>query len=152
VDALDEVLVVREGRLVRLGRETPVESVPPPSPAPARAMARASTRAFLPTPAATRWNLVSIYRVNQRTVRIDCGGRSHRRSYLDLGMAHGASREPTRVWELLVTFCEGHGYLQTSRFGNSDATKAMTRLETIGAWLASNPGCPRMCGARRGRR
>jgi hypothetical protein len=125
VDALDEVLVARDGRLARLGRETPVESAPPPSPAPAHGTARASTRALLPIPGAARWNLVSIYLVNQRTVRIDCGGRSHRRSYLDLGMAHGSSREPTRVWELLVTFCEGNGYLQTSRFGNSDATKML---------------------------
>jgi hypothetical protein len=125
VDALDEVLVVRDGRLAYKGRDAPVEPTPPPSAAPARATARPSTRAHLPIPGATRWNLVSVYLVNQRTVRIDCGGRSHRRSYLDLGMAHAASREPTRVWDLLVAFCEGNGYLQTSRFGNSDATKML---------------------------
>jgi hypothetical protein len=124
-EALDEVLVSHDGQLARGGRDAPVKSAPPAAPAAPRAAARESARPLLPVPGATRWNLVSIYLVNQRTVRIDCGGRSYRRSYVDLGMAHGASREPTRVWELLVTFCEGNGYLQTSRFGNSDATKML---------------------------
>lgn len=123
VQALDEVLRVSDGRIVLAG--TPPAA---PTDAPSRSRARAkkgseSPPPILPVPGATRWNLVAIYLLNERTVRIDCGGRSYRRTHIDMGMAHGNHRRPTRVWELLVAFCDGHGYLQTARFGTPGATK-----------------------------
>jgi hypothetical protein len=75
---------------------------------------------------ASRWNEIAISVVDPQTVRIDLpAGRSHRRTHVDLGMAHAQNREPTRVWDLLVAFCEGHGALQTSRFGSVEGTKKL---------------------------
>ncbi len=123
VHALDEVLRVQEGRIVLGGVDPPDRAAATSAPpAPAGTNGKSSPR-VLPVPGATRWNLVAIYLLNERTVRIDCGGRSHRRTYVDLGMAHVNHRRPTRVWELLDAFSDGHGYLQTTRFGTPGATK-----------------------------
>lgn len=123
VQALDEVLRVSDGRIVLAGSERPA-----PADAPSRPRARAkkepkSPQPILRVPGATQWNLIAIYLLNERTVRIDCGGRSYRRTYIDMGMAHGDHRRRTKVWLMLVAFCDGHGYLQTSTFGSQGATK-----------------------------
>ncbi len=77
-------------------------------------------------PGVSRWNEVTISRVDERTVRIVvAGAKSYRRTHVDLGMAHAQTREATRVWELLLAFCEGYGYLQTRRFGGVQATKKL---------------------------
>lgn len=72
-----------------------------------------------------RWNQVRMCLVNQTTIRIDIPGRSFRVTHIDLGMARDGSREPTQLWEALVEFCEGYGYLKTRRFGGAGATKTM---------------------------
>jgi hypothetical protein len=116
-EALDEVLVVREGRVARRD----IDAVQAPAATPARP----SGPPVLPVAGAKRWNEVTIWLVDERTVRIDVGGRSHRRTHTDLGMGHAQSREPTRVWGMLVAFCEGHGSLETARFGGVAATKKL---------------------------
>jgi hypothetical protein len=126
VEVLEEVLVARDGQLAHKGAESaaaPASAEPPPA-AP-RAPLRSSRPAPLHVPGAKRWNEVTISLVDERTVRIDVGGRSHRRTHTDLGMGHGQSREPTKVWEMLVALCEGNGYLSTSRFGGPVATKTL---------------------------
>jgi len=123
VHALDEVLRVSNGRIVLAGSQ-PVAPTDAPSNSRARAKKEPkSPPPILPVPGATRWNLVAMYLLNERTVRIDCGGRSYRRTHIDMGMAHGSHRRKTKVWELFVAFCDGHGYLQTARFGSQGATK-----------------------------
>jgi hypothetical protein len=123
VQVLDEVLRVRDGRVVLVGSDAPKRDEAPSVSPPAAEAKRTSSPPILPVPGATRWNLVAMYLMNERTVRIDCGGRSYRRTHIDMGMAHGNHRRKTRVWEMFVAFCDGHGYLQTARFGSAGATK-----------------------------
>jgi hypothetical protein len=118
VEALDESLRVVGGRIARAAAVTPdAPEVPSPAPVPAPASPA--------IPGATRWNLVRIAVLDGTTVRIDVAGRTYRRTHVDLGMAHARNREPTRVWELLQAFCEGHGTFEGWRFGKADATKKL---------------------------
>lgn len=111
IRVLEEDLVVKDGRIVRL-------SAPP-------AEGDDAPRGPSRLPGVTRWNEVTVYLAGETMVRIDGGGRTLRRTCADLGMAHGTSREPTKVWHMLTALCEGHGHLSTSRFGGVAATKKL---------------------------
>jgi hypothetical protein len=149
VEVLAEALFARDGHLVRAPSPSVaaipvVDSLSNPTPWPTAyaVTSRAPTATPTPPPSpngvsrisgASRWNEVAISVVDPQTVRIDLpAGRSHRRTHVDLGMAHAQNREPTRVWDLLVAFCEGHGSLQTSRFGSVEGTKKLvSRLRVV---------------------
>ncbi len=119
VEVLEEALTVRRGKLARAGQ----------GPPDALAASRSPRASIARIPGVLRWNQVRICLVNQRTLRIDVPGKSIRVTYVDLGMAHGSTREPTRPWEVLVELCEQHGYFKTRRFGSADATKkVLSRL------------------------
>jgi hypothetical protein len=123
VHALDEVLRVSDGRIVLAGSAPPDRDGATAAPRAEADKKSKSSAPVLPVPGVKFWNLVAIYLLNERTVHIDCGGRSYRRTYIDLGLAHGSRRVRTRVWELFVALLEGHGYLKTARFGSRGATK-----------------------------
>jgi hypothetical protein len=122
IDVIDESLCVHDGRLARAKNVAPdaasLDLSPsvavPRTPLPAKPVSFAGVE---------RWNQVRICLINQQTVRVDVPGRKQRCSYLDLGMGHGSTREPTRTWEMLVAFCEDNGVFARRRFGTPDATK-----------------------------
>ena len=119
VEVLEEALTVRRGKLARAGAST----------SDASAASRALHARVVLIPGVLRWNQVRMCLVNQRTLRIDVPGKSIRVTHVDLGMAHHRSREPTRLWEVLVELCEEHGYFKTRRFGSKHATKqVLSRL------------------------
>lgn len=139
VEVLDEVLAVRGGRIVRAGVAAPhaADLGPPPAVAapvsalpsvPAASPPAASRR----LPGAPRWNAIEFTLLDAHTVRIDFPGVSVCRSYVDLGMAHARSRQPTRPWQLLVELCEGYGIFLSRAFGDAVATKKLvSRLAAI---------------------
>ena len=123
---------MRDGRLARAHARAPsapdlssFAPVPPPAPAPPPTLAPAPAPAPLPIRGASRWNEIHISSIDPTTVRIDLPGASLRRTHVDLGMAHPRNRQPTRVWELLVELCDGHGIFHGRRFGSADATKKL---------------------------
>lgn len=124
IEVLEEALGVRDGHLVRASAWAPPALGLEPSGARAQPVAPVAAKAAQ-FPGLERWNQLRIAYVNERTVRVDVPGRSQRRTYLDLGLAHPRSREPTRTWEMLVAFCEAHGQFQGKRFGSPDATKKL---------------------------
>jgi hypothetical protein len=142
VEALEEVLVVRGGRLLR--KEAPrtrskAASVSSEGSATPRVRRAAATvqgasalgesavptvetgKAFLA--GAQRWNQVRLCLVSSALLRVDLPGRSVRCTAADMGMVSARSRKPTVVWEALVAICEDHGYFKTTRFGGIAATK-----------------------------
>ena len=124
VEVLEEALTIRRGKLARAGQ------APPEASAASRALHAPVAR----IPGVQRWNQVRMCLVDQQTVRIDVPGKSIRATHVDLGLAHRRSREPTRLWEVLVELCEEHGYFKTRRFGSKHATKqALSRLRK-GLW------------------
>jgi hypothetical protein len=134
VEALDVALVARGGRVVRDGvpadRATDAGAAEEAKPS-SRSAGPGSTRTrgrrarVQVVPGAKRFNAVTVWRLDDRTVRVGVGGRFYKRTHADLGMAHEQSREPLRHWELLLAFLEGRGYLETSRFGGVAATKKL---------------------------
>ncbi|HEY8042341.1 MAG TPA: hypothetical protein VIF15_21205 [Polyangiaceae bacterium] len=155
VEALEEALAARDGRLTRAGALAPTVVASAPAAvasAPAAVEERApraestappaAARAAM-FPGAARWNQIRICIVDSTTVRVDGPGRSVRCTAIDLGMAHPRSRKPTLVWEALVEVCDGHGHFHTSRFGNADATKKLvSRLAAQLARVLGVPGSP----------
>ena len=132
IEVLEETLAIRDGRLARAHARAPsapdlssFAPVPPPAPAPPPTLAPAPAPAPLPIRGASRWNEIHISLIDPTTVRIDLPGASLRRTHVDLGMAHPRNRQPTRVWELLVELCDGHGIFHGRRFGSADATKKL---------------------------
>jgi hypothetical protein len=154
IEVLDETLIVHDGRLARAASTAPgAPSVAPDAPGSTRSLASilasaavlAPVPALAPAPASSRrslavrlagakvWNEIRISRIDDRTVRIDLPGGSYRLSYVDLGMAHPRTRQPTRVWELLIAFCDDYGIFQKWTFGKADATKKL--VSRLGAQL-----------------
>ena len=120
IEVLEEALSTKGGRLARGDVLLPgaaASSAPPP---PARAKIEG----------AERWNQVRICKVHGKMVRIDIGKKRHRRTHVDLGMAHKRSRKPKRQWALLIELCEGHGYFKSWKFGNAEATRKL--VERLG--------------------
>jgi hypothetical protein len=122
LEVIEEAVVVSQGRLARaaaVAPDAPSLEPPPPvaaarTPLPARPMTFAGLE---------RWNQLRLCLINQHTIRVDLPGKKQRCTYIDLGMATAASREPTRSWEMLVAFCEDHGQFQSTRFGSAEVTK-----------------------------
>jgi hypothetical protein len=114
VEALEEALVVREGRLVRKQATASARVEDPSSTVGKHRPSLAGAR---------RWSEIRFCMIGPALVRIDLPGRSVRCTPGDLGMLHPRSRKPTVLWEMLCAFCDGHGTLRTTRFGSAAATK-----------------------------
>ncbi|HEX8796543.1 MAG TPA: hypothetical protein VF765_36585 [Polyangiaceae bacterium] len=113
VEALEEALSAKGGRLARGDQVSPPAAVSSTaSPAP-----RAQIEGL------ERWNLLRVCKVNSKMVRFDVGKRRYRRTPVDLGLAHKSSRAPKRPWELLIELCDGHGYFKSWRFGTAQNTR-----------------------------
>jgi hypothetical protein len=127
LEALEEALVARGGRLVRKqARATASKREDAATKLPA-APSVGEPKAFLA--GAKRWNEVRICLVNQALIRVDLPGRSVRCTSADLGMVHPRTRKPTASWAVLVRLCEDEGYFKTTRYGSVAATKkAISRL------------------------
>jgi hypothetical protein len=135
LEALEEALVVRGGRLARRGATTPERPASPATRAPAaaaslgeglpdRQVQAAHDAVHAPLLAgAKRWNEVRICRVNDALLRVDLPGRSVRCTPVDVGMVNPRSRRATVTWDALITLCEASGYFHTTRFGGIAATK-----------------------------
>ena len=141
VEALEEVLVARGGRLFRRK-----ERGGPPRGRARRRLGTAaakkreasakepeepprvgSPRALLG--GARRWSEITVCKVDETLVRFDLPGRSVRCTPTDLGMVLKGSHKPTVIWEALLEVCEGRGTFKTTRFGSIAATtKIISRL------------------------
>lgn len=89
--------------------------------------------AFFPTPPDATWSDVSVKFMNSHTVSIrakSAGGIFH---YAQMGMASKKNSNPTKQWELLEAFGEGHGTLDWSS-GKADR-KNQKRRELLAADL-----------------
>jgi hypothetical protein len=126
LEALEEALVVLDGRLVRRAAIAPDAPELEPSPASLPPGRSSSTPpALLLRGLAKRWSEMRLCLLDRTTVRIDAGGRCVRCTHVDFGMAHARTRRPTLAWEVVEEVCQRGGYFKTSRLGNADATKKL---------------------------
>ena len=121
VEALEEALVVRGGRLLRRRATASRTEGEAPSRVGSEAPTKGEGKALLA--GAERWNQVRLCLVHYALIRVDLPGRSVRCTATDLGMVHPRSRKPTALWQALVAICEDDGYFKTTRLGSIAATK-----------------------------
>jgi hypothetical protein len=118
LEALEEAIVALGGRLVLRS------AIAPDAP-------EIGVRPVVPSidllGLATLWTQLRFCLIDNASVRIDHPGGSIRCTHVDLGMAHGYTREPLQPWDILWEICEHGGYFQTSRFGNAEATRQAIR-------------------------
>ncbi len=137
VEALEHVLRVRGGKVVRSGRapaltfnqtvEVDLHATPgqPARPSPRGAPVRAPGPEAPRLAGAQRWNQVRVCRLEGEVLRVEVAGRIVHCGPADLGMVHPRTRRPTAPWRVLVAMCEAHGLFQTTNFGSADATKKL---------------------------
>ena len=77
----------------------------------------------------TRWQDVSIYRVDGHTISVAGPGlkRRTRATYHTLGMVDRRSTAPNTCWELLMELCEGGGCWETE-FSSAEFTRIKQRV------------------------
>jgi hypothetical protein len=130
LEVLAEVLGARDGVLVRLDGQAPPSPPPVASSAPLprtrpKGLAAASPR----IPGAKKWRDVSMYYVDDLTLRVDVGKDTRRVTYVDFGLAHARNRKPRKEWQMLVQVCEGSGGFLWRNFGQHQAAqKVVSRL------------------------
>lgn len=89
--------------------------------------------AFFPTPAAAKWEHVSIRFIDRHSVYIDVHGVTGKYHCAQMGMASKKNAMPTVQWLLLEAFAEGHGRMD---WRNSKASrKNQKRKEKLAADL-----------------
>lgn len=71
----------------------------------------AHSMVFFPTPAAAKWSDVHIKFRDRHTVTAKVGDVSKVLTYIEMGMADGRNKSPTKRWELLYAFAEAYGHL-----------------------------------------
>lgn len=126
IEALEDAVAVRDGKLARV---TKLRLVPPEQPPkePAPAVARPGKLAA--ALGASSFTEIRITVVDGHTLRIGCGKKAVRRTYVDLGLHAGNTREPTKLWAILLAVCEGHGEFRWRQFGPmGTVSTSMTRL------------------------
>jgi hypothetical protein len=114
IEVLEDALSIADGALAFAPR---LRLVPPP------VEGGIDTRPIAAIIGATAWKEIRIAVVDGHTIRIQCGQRTVRRTYLDLGLASKTSREPTRKWKLLLAVCAGRGTFRWKTLGSFDAAK-----------------------------
>ncbi len=75
--------------------------------------------AFFPTPAGATWAMLRIRFVDGHRVAVSVGGEAQTLNYTQMGMADGRNGNPTKQWELLRVFADGHGTLTWGSKGAS---------------------------------
>lgn len=98
---LEDDLAIRNGEIVR--------TTPEPSVAPTTAPQAVQT---LRLPSGTAWSEVRLHRIDGHTLSVRAAGFHKRVTYIDLGMASGKNREPTKQWEFLMALCDDGGALR----------------------------------------
>jgi hypothetical protein len=130
LEALEEALVVLDGRLVRRASIAPDAPGIEPSPVqpgvPLPPDGSPSTPPTVPLRGlAKRWTEMRVCLLDRTTVRVDVGGRCLRCTHIDFGMAHARTRRPTRSWEVVEELCERGGYFRTTRLADAEGTKKL---------------------------
>jgi hypothetical protein len=74
---------------------------------------------FFPTPAGATWTMLRIRFIDGHRVAISVGGAAQTFNYTQMGMADGRNGNPTKQWELLRVFADGHGTLTWGSKGAS---------------------------------
>lgn len=74
---------------------------------------------FFPTPAETTWAMLRIRFVDGHRVAVKAGAVAETLNSTQLGMADGRNGNPTKQWELLRVFADGHGTLTWGSKGAS---------------------------------
>ncbi len=73
-----------------------------------------SAMEFFPTPANATWSDLRLKFIDGETVSIKVGSASGRFLYSQMGMTDGRNAKPTKQWELLRSFAQGHGAIDWS--------------------------------------
>ncbi len=135
VARLDDRVVVRSGELTAL---VPLHAV-----ASIASTARAEAPAIRPLPPYKAWKDLHFSLADGHTLLVRTSGVTVRRSYVDLGMAHKTSRNPTAPWTLLVAVCNGRGQFDWKALGDFGAAKTqvyeLQRLLRAAFGIADNP-------------
>jgi len=101
-------------------------------PAPAAAPGLAATLGV------KAWDEIRMAKVDGHTVRIEAGGQSLLRTFVELGFVDGRKRDvvtPISAWPLFLLFCE-HGEVKPSVYGEFGVANAAKKaIERIGAAL-----------------
>jgi hypothetical protein len=123
IDALGDALALRGGRIRAAPRLRSAHASPP-------RVAGAAEREPAATlvPRARRWADLLILCIDKHTILVKVGWRRQRLTYVDLGLAGKKSREPTKVWVMLLAICAGRGELRWSDFGSFDNAKGFVKL------------------------
>jgi len=77
-------------------------------------------RVFFRTPPDAAWEDVSIKFKDRHTASVSCGRVRGVFHYSQIGMADGRNASPTKQWDLLYSFAEGHGIID---WEHSDADR-----------------------------
>jgi hypothetical protein len=141
LDALAEILTVRDGQLAALPRlraaTSLVRSAPPlpasaPPSAPALPSPRGRSRALDGLPDYRRWNEIILYDTDDDAiVGVLIAGHHRRLSCIDFGLATLDGRRPLGVFGLLTTVCAKNGDFTTRAFRTRENGKrAVSELRT----------------------
>ncbi len=74
---------------------------------------------FFPTPAGATWAMLRIRFIDGHRVAAKVGAAAETLNYTQMGMADGRNGNPTKQWELLRVFADGHGTLTWGSKGAS---------------------------------
>ena len=131
---LSEALGAHGGRVCRIDLPAPM-----PSPLRARTFAPPLAHAPPPPPSAlshallfegvTDWGQLTFIKLDNRHILVRLRRRSLTLTAQDLDLVGKRSRQPRKLFEALMAFCENDGCFKGWRFGNAKATKqTLSRL------------------------
>jgi hypothetical protein len=124
LEVLEDTLFARDGAIVRAARLHLVRRAEGPTSEPVkRPRPRAAKDvAIAAAVGATTWEQLKITSIDGHVVRIQCGDKIIRRSFIDLGFG-GGRREPIDKWKYVLALCAGRGQFRWKRFGRFAVVK-----------------------------
>jgi hypothetical protein len=134
LDALAEILTVRDGRLAEVPRLQLVTAAArvEAEPVLAAAQAPAEPKKLRRSPALdgmreiTRWSEITLFDVSEDDlIGVTFDNRLRRLSCVDFGLASVRDRRPLDVFVLLQTICQGNGLFVTRAFGSKENGKRL---------------------------
>jgi CheY-like chemotaxis protein len=81
------------------------------------------TKALAAELGASSWSDLTLVAVDGHTLRIQAGSKTVRRTYVDLGFASGATREPIDKWRIVLETCAGRGVFRGNPRGKMEAAR-----------------------------
>jgi hypothetical protein len=126
IEVLEDAVAVREGKLTRVAKLRLVSPEPVANETESTSKRPPGIAAEL---GATSFAQLKVTVVDGHTLRISCGKKWVRRTYVDLGLHTGGTREISKQWKLLLAVCQGQGHFRWKNFGAfGTVSTAMSRL------------------------